>query len=63
MKFRQIDAQAIWKGERAALHTFRKAFYDDCEGDGDLFLRVYGWKQEALTKAISDCADSERRPA
>ncbi len=57
MSFRRIDARGVWLGDAQALRVFRKAFYHDCEGDGDLFLRVYGWTPEALSKAIADSED------
>lgn len=54
MSFRQIDARGIWLGDAQALRVFRNAFYYDCNGDREIWHKVYDWTPEALSKAIAD---------
>lgn len=51
MKFRDINAEGVWKCEYAALKVFAKAFTVDCDGSDETFHRIYGWTDKALQNA------------
>jgi len=51
--FRQIDLVACHKRNPRALADMAKAFRIDCAGNADTFRRVYGWRQEAIDRALS----------
>lgn len=60
MAYRQIDIRGIFRGNARALDTLHKAWGIDCSGQDDIFLRVYGWQQSSLDRALSMAGDTSR---
>ena len=59
---RQIDARGAWRGEARALDCVAMAWAIDCNGDDEIFKRIYGWTQESLDRALFAHGDESRAP-